>query len=168
MGRAVPSCSISPTSTASKNSIRKIRRSARWSHSAMFYLIGTLYPLVGGARHLPRNSASRNIRAKVGTSDASEAKKEEARKAAADAIAEPLDVFRAFYIGDQAFIGGASPSIADIRLAATLEFLKAIDYKLPRWAEDYLAAIEKALGQAYSEPAADVRGYIDYVKSQRK
>ena len=29
-----------------------------------------------------------------------------------------------------------------------------------------MTAIESALGDAYSEPAADVRGYIDYVKSQ--
>ena len=29
-----------------------------------------------------------------------------------------------------------------------------------------MAAIESALGEAYSEPAADVRGFIDYVKSQ--
>ena len=29
-----------------------------------------------------------------------------------------------------------------------------------------MARIEEALGEAYSEPAADVRGYIDYVKSQ--
>jgi hypothetical protein len=26
--------------------------------------------------------------------------------------------------------------------------------------------MESALGEAYSEPAADVRGYIDYVRSQ--
>ena len=26
--------------------------------------------------------------------------------------------------------------------------------------------MEEALGDAYSEPAADVRGYIEYVKSQ--
>ena len=58
------------------------------------------------------------------------------------------------------------PSIADIRLAATLEFLRAIDYELPAWAKDYMAAMEKTLGEAYSEPAADVRGYIGYVKSQ--
>ena len=31
---------------------------------------------------------------------------------------------------------------------------------------DYMAAMEEALGEAYSEPAADVRGYIEYVKSQ--
>ena len=29
-----------------------------------------------------------------------------------------------------------------------------------------MSAMEAALGEAYSEPAADVRGYIDYVKSQ--
>ena len=29
-----------------------------------------------------------------------------------------------------------------------------------------MTAMETALGDAYSEPAADVRGYIDYVRSQ--
>ena len=29
-----------------------------------------------------------------------------------------------------------------------------------------MTAIEAALGEAYTEPAADVRGYIDHVKSQ--
>ena len=29
-----------------------------------------------------------------------------------------------------------------------------------------MAAMEAALGDAYSEPAADVRGYIEYVRSQ--
>ena len=71
-----------------------------------------------------------------------------------------------WFLGDQTFIGGESPSIADIRLAATLEFLRAIDYDLPGWAEDYISAMESALGDAYSEPAADVRGYIEYVRSQ--
>jgi glutathione S-transferase len=66
------------------------------------------------------------------------------------------------------FIGGATPSIADIRLAATLEFLAIIDYPLPSWAKDYMAAMEKSLGKAYSEPAADVRGYIAYARSQKK
>ena len=66
------------------------------------------------------------------------------------------------------FIGGSKPSIADIRLAATLEFLAAIDYALPAWATSYMAAMEKKLGKAYSEPAADVRGYVGYVKSQKK
>jgi glutathione S-transferase len=29
-----------------------------------------------------------------------------------------------------------------------------------------MARMEETLGDAYSEPAADVRGYIDYVRSQ--
>ena len=63
------------------------------------------------------------------------------------------------------FIGGDHPSIADIRLAATLEFLRAIDYDFPDWAEEYMSAMESALGDAYSEPAADVRGFVASVKS---
>ena len=99
---------------------------------------------------------------------ASPARKLEAAKAAREALAEPLEVFRSFYLKDKPFIGGAKPSIADIRLAATLEFLAAIDYPLPDWAMTYMAAMERKLGKAYSEPAADVRGYIAYVKSQQK
>ena len=29
-----------------------------------------------------------------------------------------------------------------------------------------MTSMEAALGEAYTEPASDVRGYIDYVKSQ--
>ena len=64
------------------------------------------------------------------------------------------------------YIGGDEPSIADIRLAATLEFLRSIDYEFPAWAEEYMGAMESTLGDAYSEPAADVRGYIASLKSQ--
>ena len=92
--------------------------------------------------------------------------KAQAQKDAEAALAEPLDVYRAFFLDGKQFIGGDSPSIADIRLAATLEFLAAIDYDLPPWARDYMAAMESSLGDAYSEPVADVRGYIAYVKSQ--
>ena len=63
------------------------------------------------------------------------------------------------------FIGGDSPTIADIRLAATLEFLRAIDYDFPAWAEEYMGAVEAALGDAYSEPAADVRAFVASAKS---
>ena len=65
----------------------------------------------------------------------------------------------------QKFIGGDHPSIADIRLAATLEFRRAIDYDFPGWAEEYMSNMESALGEAYSEPAADVRGFVGSVKS---
>src|SRR5918992_1500563 len=83
--------------------------------NAMFYLIGTMYPLVARATY-------------------------------------PVLGFPQ-YAGEVA----TSPSIADIRLAATLEFLHAIDYGFPGWATEYMAAVEQALGDAYSEPAADVR-----------
>ena len=63
------------------------------------------------------------------------------------------------------FVGGDRPSIADIRWAASLEFLRAIDYDFPPWAEEYMARMEATLGDAYSEPAADVRGYVASVKS---
>jgi glutathione S-transferase len=69
-------------------------------------------------------------------------------------------------VKDDRFIGGGDgPSIADIRLAATLEFLDSIDYKLPDWAAAHKAAVEEALGEAYSEPAADVRGFVASAKA---
>ena len=130
--------------------------------SAMFYLIGTLYPLVARATYpllkFPQYAGE------VGTSDADDEHKEQARKDAEAALAEPLDAYRAFFLDGRRFIGGDSPSIADIRLAATLEFLRAIDYDFPSWAEEYMSAMESALGDAYSEPAADVRGYVQSVK----
>jgi glutathione S-transferase len=132
--------------------------------SAMFYLVGTLYPLVTRATYptlgFPQYAGE------VGTSEADDAMKAKAQQDAADALAGPLDVYRAFFLDGRRFIGGDHPSIADIRFAASLEFLRAIDYDLPDWAEQYMASMEAALGEAYTEPAADVRGYIDYVKSQ--
>ncbi|CCV04944.1 Glutathione S-transferase domain protein [Mesorhizobium metallidurans STM 2683] len=132
--------------------------------SAMFYLIGTLYPYVARATYPALNFPQ--YAGEVGHSDAHPDRKSEAQKAAAAAIAEPLEVFHSFFRNGKPFIGGKNPSIADIRLAATLEFLAVIDYALPEWARDYMAAMEKKLGKAYAEPAGDVRGYIAYVKSQ--
>jgi glutathione S-transferase len=132
--------------------------------SAMFYLIGTLYPLVARATYpalgFPQYAGE------VATSAADADMKAQAQKDAEAAIAEPLDVYRAFFLEGKKFIGGAAPSIADIRLAATLEFLHGIDYEFPAWATEYMTAVEASLGEAYSEPAADVRDYIASVKSQ--
>jgi glutathione S-transferase len=132
--------------------------------SAMFYLIGTLYPLVARATYPVL--AFPQYAGEVGASDADEDAKARAQAAAEAALAKPLDVYRAFFLDGKTFIGGESPSIADIRFAATLEFLRAIDYELPAWAEEYMSAMESALGDAYTEPAADVRGYVESVKSQ--
>jgi glutathione S-transferase len=130
--------------------------------SAMFYLVGTLYPLLARATY-PR-LAFGQYPGEVATSDADDAMKEKARQDAEAALAMPLEAFRTHFLDGRPFVGGEQPSIADIRWAATMEFLRAIDYDLPAWAEDYLARMESALGEAYSEPAADVRGYVDSVK----
>jgi glutathione S-transferase len=131
--------------------------------SAMFYLIGTLYPLVARATYptlgFPQYAGE------VGTSEADDEMKAKAQQDASDAIAMPLETYRKFFLEGRRFIGGDSPSIADIRLAATLEFLKAIDYDFPAWARDYMAAVEQTLGEAYSEPAADVRGFVESAKA---
>jgi len=132
--------------------------------SAMLYLTGTFYPLVARATYPALGFPL--YPGEVGASNASDADKEAARQSAVDALAEPLAVFKSFFMADRDFIGGSSPSIADMRLASTLEFLNAIDYALPVWARAYIPAMEKTLGAAYAEPAADVRGYIAYIKSQ--
>ena len=130
--------------------------------NGMFYLIGTVYPLVARATYPVL--AFGQYPGEVATSEADEEMKEKARKDAEEALAEPLEVYNTFFLADRPFIGGDHPSIADIRLAATLEFLRAIDYDVPQWAEDYMARMEDNLGEAYSEPAADVRGYVASVK----
>jgi glutathione S-transferase len=132
--------------------------------SAMFYTIGTLYPLIARATYPAVGFPL--YPGEVGSSDADADMKAKAQDDAAAALAAPLEAVRRFFLGGRTFIGGAEPSIADIRLAASLEFLRAIDYEFPAWAEDYMSAVETALGEAYTEPAADVRGYIEYVKSQ--
>jgi glutathione S-transferase len=131
--------------------------------SAMFYLIGTLYPLVTRATYPTLGFPQ--YPGEVGASDADEDAKAAAQGVAEAALAEPLEVYRAFFMDGRPFIGGARPSIADIRLAATLEFLDAIDYELPEWARDFMTAMESTLGEAYGEPAADVRGYVASVKA---
>jgi glutathione S-transferase len=131
--------------------------------NAMFYLIGTFYPLLTRATYPTLGFPQ--YPGEVGTSDADDEAKARAQKDAEAALADPLEVFHTFFMDGKRFIGGDQPSIADIRLAATLEFLRPIDYPFPAWAEEYMSAMESTLGDAYSEPAADVRGYIASLKS---
>jgi glutathione S-transferase len=132
--------------------------------SAMFYVIGTLYPYITRATyptlHFPQYAGE------VGASDAGDDAKARAVAVATDAVAQPLEAFRVFFLTGGRFIGGDSPSIADIRFAASLEFLRAVDYPFPAWAEEYLTAVESTLGDAYTEPASDVRGYVASVKPE--
>src|SRR5215831_11807468 len=109
--------------------------------SAMCYLLSTLYPLIARATYPTLNFPQ--YAGEVGWSDADEISKAKAEKDAAVAIAEPLEVYNTFFLAGKPFIGGDSPSIADMRFAASLEFLRAIDYEFPAWAEDYLARMEE-------------------------
>jgi len=130
--------------------------------NAMFYLIGTFYPLLTRATYPALGFPQ--YPGEVATSGADDEMKAQAQQDAEAALAEPLEVFHSFFMAGKPFIGGDTPSIADMRLAATLEFLRAIDYEFPAWAEEYMTAMEEALGEAYSEPVADVRGYVESVK----
>jgi glutathione S-transferase len=133
--------------------------------SANFYTMSILYPLVARATY-PRLSFP-GYPGEVSTSESSDEDKEAARKAAESAIPRILDTYRKFYGTDGGFIGGGDgPTIADIRLVCTLEFLAASDIELPEWTKDYMQRVESALGEAYSEPAADVRGYIAQAMGQ--
>jgi glutathione S-transferase len=131
--------------------------------NAMFYLIGTLYPLVARATYPTLGFPQ--YPGEVATAEsADDEMKAAAQKQAEEALAEPLEVYNTFFLNGKPFIGGDKVSIADIRLAATLEFLKAIDYDFPEWAMEYMDRVESALGDAYSEPAADVRGFVAQAK----
>jgi len=134
--------------------------------NANFYLIGTFYPLLTRATYPALGFPQ--YPGEVATSEAGDEMKAKAQQDAEAALAGPLDVYRSFFRADEPFIGGETPSIADIRFAATLEFLRAIDYLLPDWAEEYIARIEETLGNAYSEPAKDVRDYVASVKPQQQ
>jgi glutathione S-transferase len=131
--------------------------------NAMLYHTGTLYPLLTRATYptlgFPQYAGE------VGPSEAGDDLKAQAVKDATEALADPLGAFENYFLDGRTFIGGDRPSIADIRLAASLEFLRSIDYPLSPRLEEFMSAIEEALGDAYSEPAADVRGYVESVKS---
>jgi len=131
--------------------------------SAMFYLIGTFYPLLARATY-PRLGFGQ-YPGEVATADVDDETKERARREAEAALAAPREAFHAFFLDGRDFVGGDRPSIADMRWSATLEFLRAIDYDFPAWTEEYMARVEEALGDAYSEPVADVRGYVDSVRA---
>src|SRR5512132_3459241 len=85
--------------------------------SAMFYLIGTLYPLLARATYPTLGFTQ--YAGEVGASDADEEEKAAAAAAAKTALARPLETYRTFFLDGKRFIGDDQPSIADIRLAAT-------------------------------------------------
>jgi len=133
--------------------------------AANFYTLSILYPVLTRATY-PRLQYP-GYPGEVATADVDDAVKEAARKSAEDALPRILDTYPSFWGTDSGFIGGGdTPSIADIRLASTLEFLAVTDTGIPEWGKDYIARVESALGDAYSEPAGDVRGYIAQVTGE--
>ena len=84
-----------------------------------------------------------------------------------------LEVFNKFYLGQNRIPLWAAmrPSIADIRKLDRYARVSraAIDYPLPGLGRNYMGAVEKSLGSAYTpSDASDVRGYIAHVRSQRR
>ncbi len=75
--------------------------------SAMFYLIGTVYPLLARATY-PKLGFPQ-YPGEAATSDADEAIKAQAQQDAEAALAEPLDAYRAFFLEGKTFIGGDTP-----------------------------------------------------------
>src|SRR5262249_55379079 len=97
--------------------------------SAMFYVIGTLYPYITRATYPTLNFPQ--YAGEVGASDADDEAKARAAQAATAALAQPLEAFRAFFLADSRFIGGDEPSIADIRLAPSPPFPPPPPHHIP-------------------------------------
>src|SRR5918999_1236314 len=72
--------------------------------SAMFYLIGTLYPLLARATYpvlgFPQYAGE------VATSEADDDMKAQAQRDATEALAHPLEAYRQFFLDGERFIGG--------------------------------------------------------------
>jgi glutathione S-transferase len=131
--------------------------------NANLYHTGTFYPYLARATYptlgFPQYAGE------VGPSEASDDLKAQAVKEATAATTDSLDAYERYFLTDRKFVGGDRPSIADIRMAASLEFLRSIDFPFSQRIEQFRGDVEEALGDAFSEPAADVRGFVDSVKS---
>src|ERR671911_2953414 len=84
--------------------------------NAMFYLIGTFYPLLTRATYPALGFPQ--YPGEVATSDADDEMKAKAQKDAEAALAEPLEAFNKHFLEGRRFVGGDHPSIADIRWSA--------------------------------------------------
>jgi glutathione S-transferase len=133
--------------------------------AALGYHSGSFYPMVGKVVYplfgFPPYPAD------LRGAPVSDVIRERGRLDAQAALPELLNVFRDFFMqGD--FIGDETPSIADIRLVSTLEWLPAANFVAEEWVTRYMHRLEQALGQAYAEPAQDVRDFVAYNLSSRQ
>ncbi len=134
--------------------------------SAMFYLIGTLYPLLARATYptlgFPQYPGEvGDVRRRRRAEGAGRSRTPTA------ALAEPLERLPHVLPRRQAVhrrrpaVDRRHPPGGDARVPARDRLRLPGLGRASTW-----RAIEEALGDAYSEPAADVRGYIEYVRSQ--
>ena len=109
--------------------------------SAMFYVVGTLYPLIARATYptlgFPQYAGE------VGTSRGRRRLKARAPRTPRPRSPNRLTPSARSSSTGGTFIGGERPSIADIRLPRRRSSSCAsVDYPFPAWAEAYLAAME--------------------------
>jgi glutathione S-transferase len=100
--------------------------------SVHFELIDAARPLVDRALsfpHMPARSAPASQRRFA-------SRQGQAAESRGRGAGETVAAFHKFFLDGKTFVGGDHPSIADIRLAASLEFLKVIDYHYPRMGEE--------------------------------
>jgi glutathione S-transferase len=131
--------------------------------NANLYHTGTFYPYLARATYPTLGFPQ--YPGEVGPSEAGDDLKAQAVKDATAAASDALEAYERYFLRDRKFVGGDRRSIADIRMAASLEFLRSIDFPFSSRMEQYRSDVEEALGDAFSEPAADVRGFVDSVKS---
>ena len=129
--------------------------------SAMFYVIGTLYPLITRATYptlgFPQYPARWGVARRRRTEGPASPDGAEA------AIAEPLDAFRAFFLDGRTFIGGVRrPSLTSALPPRSSSC--APSTTVPGLGRGVSGRHGGALGAAYSEPAADVRGFVASVR----
>src|SRR4051794_16927031 len=98
--------------------------------NAMYYLIGTLYPLITRATYPTLQFPQ--YPGEVGASGASDELKAQAVEDATAAIAEPLEVYNTFFLAGRPFIGGERPSIGCPRSTAVHRWRAAVDRGHPR------------------------------------
>ena len=159
------SCAIMHTSAKARARPALPDRSGRARDDRQRDVLFDRHAVSGAARATYPTLGFPQYAGEAATSDEADEVKAKAQKDAEAAIAEPLEAFHLHFLDGRDFIGGDRPSIADIRLAVTLKSPRAIHDDFPAWTEDYMSRVEEALGDAYTEPAADVRGFVESVKS---
>jgi glutathione S-transferase len=141
--------------------------------AALAYQGTAIYPLVARACYPVFGFALNVGEIGGGSTDVSADVKKKAQQECIAALGDVLDNFRTFFLPrSEKWIGhNATPTIADIRFASTVEYLDVLPYKLPPWLVEYMAQIELALGRSYLDVAHDVRQLVAQTKTallQRK